>query len=74
MNVETIPQTNVMQRATRRVLPSAVNHKPIALRLLPEELEKVKEVALREQRSMASVCRLAFLRGFADSQKSNLTE
>lgn len=44
-------------------VPNGVNSsRPIALRLTPAELERVKERAEREQRSMASVCRLAVLR------------
>ena len=35
---------------------------PIALRLTHAELERVKEGAERDQRSMASVCRMAVLR------------
>ncbi|MET3916224.1 hypothetical protein ABID97_003006 [Variovorax sp. OAS795] len=47
----------------------AVSNKPIALRLLPYELEKVRAVAKREQRSLASVARLALLRGLADCER-----
>ncbi|WP_291120906.1 hypothetical protein [Hydrogenophaga sp.] len=44
-------------------MPNGVNSaRPIALRLTTAELERVKERADREQRSMASVCRLAVLR------------
>lgn len=44
-------------------VPNGVNSaRPIALRLTPAELERVKEKAEREQRSMASVCRRAVLR------------
>jgi len=46
----------------KRVPNGAISERPIALRLLPDELERVKEKADREQRSMASVCRLAVLR------------
>lgn len=46
----------------KRVPNGAISARPIALRLLPDELERVKEKADREQRSMASVCRLAVLR------------
>lgn len=47
----------------RKRVPNGVNSsRPIALRLTPAELERVKERAEREQRSMASVCRLAVLR------------
>ncbi|MBU7573981.1 MAG: hypothetical protein KAF64_11550 [Hydrogenophaga sp.] len=46
----------------KRVPNGAISERPIALRLLPDELERAKEKADREQRSMASVCRLAVLR------------
>ncbi len=47
----------------KRVPNGVISARPIALRLRPDELQRVKEVADREQRSMASVCRLAVLRG-----------
>jgi hypothetical protein len=47
----------------RKRVPNGVNSsRPIALRLTPAELERVKERAEREHRFMASVCRLAVLR------------
>lgn len=47
----------------RKRVPNGVNSsRPIALRLTPAELERVKERAEREQRSMASICRMAVLR------------
>jgi flagellar biosynthesis/type III secretory pathway protein FliH len=46
----------------KRVPNGVVSARPIALRLQPHELERVKEKADKEQRSMASVCRLAVLR------------
>lgn len=49
--------------STRKRVPNGVNSsRPIALRLTPAELERVKAWAEREHRSMASVCRLAVLR------------
>lgn len=54
----------------RRAPTGAVSAKPIALRLLPAELQKIKEISLVEQRSMASVCRLAMLRGLDEYQQS----
>ena len=56
----------------RRAPAGTVKDKPIALRLLPAELKLIKELAQREQRSMAAVCRLALLRGLADYQPSQL--
>lgn len=47
----------------RKRVPNGVNSaRPIALRLTDAELQRVKEKADLEQRSMASVCRLAVLR------------
>lgn len=57
---------------SRKRVPNGVNSsRPIALRLTPFELEHVKKRAEREQRSMASVCRLAVLRelGLNDNEK-----
>jgi hypothetical protein len=51
-----------------------VSAKPIALRLMPDELQKIKEISRREQRSMAAVCRLAMLRGLADYQQAGLID
>lgn len=49
--------------------PNGVNSsKPIAIRLLPSEIASIKAVALRERRSVASVARLACLRGLAEYQ------
>jgi hypothetical protein len=53
----------------KRVPNGAISERPIALRLLPDELERVKEKADREQRSMASVCRLAVLRDLGLMEK-----
>lgn len=58
------------KKPPRRVPDGAVSNKPIALRLLPAELAKVKQMAEREQRSMASVARLALLRGLADCERT----
>ncbi|MCW5669118.1 MAG: hypothetical protein KIT86_05615 [Hydrogenophaga sp.] len=47
----------------RKRVPNGVNSsRPIALRLTPAELQRVKERANLEQRSMASICRMAVLR------------
>jgi hypothetical protein len=56
----------------RRAPAGTVNNKPIPVRLLPVELKIIKEIAQREQRSMASVCRLALLRGLADYPHTQL--
>lgn len=54
-----------------RRVPNGVNSsRPIALRLTPAELARVKEKAEREQRSMASVCRLAVLRELGLSEEA----
>lgn len=41
----------------KRTPNGAVSSRPIALRLMPEELAKVKALAAQEDRSMANVCR-----------------
>lgn len=59
------------ERKTRT--PSGVvKSQPIALRLMPGELEQIKRLAEREQRSLANVCRLAVLRGLANYEKTGL--
>lgn len=56
-----MPQTT--SPPPRKRVPNGVNSaRPIALRLTTAELQRVKERADREHRSMASVCRLAVLR------------
>jgi len=52
-----------------------VTKKPIPLRLLPEERAAVEALAAREQRSLASTCRLVLLRGLvaAEGASSPLT-
>ena len=53
----------------RKRVPNGVQSaRPIALRLKPSELELVKQVAEKEHRSMASVCRLAVLRGLVKDE------
>lgn len=55
--------TIAVSSPSRKRVPNGVNSsRPIALRLTPAELAHVKAWAEREQRSMASVCRLAVLR------------
>ena len=66
-----MPQSVDAPPRVRRV-PNGVNSsRPIALRLTPAELLRVKEKAEREQRSMASVCRLAVLRELGLSEGSS---
>ncbi|SOD27649.1 hypothetical protein SAMN05518800_3213 [Variovorax sp. YR752] len=59
------------RNSVRRVPNGAVSDKPIAVRLHPEELERFKSRAAREQRSMASVLRLAALRGLDECDRTN---
>lgn len=59
-------------KPSRRVPNGAVSEKPIAVRLHPEELARVKARAAREQRSMASVLRLAALRGLDECDRANV--
>ena len=71
MTIET--NQEIQPRKTRE--PSGiVNATPIAMRLMPDELQQVKEIAKREQRSMSSVCRLAMLRGLADYKQAGLID
>lgn len=65
------PSTKTAHKPSRRVPNGAVSDKPIAVRLLPEELKRVKARAKREQRSMASVLRLAALRGLAECERTD---
>lgn len=60
-------------RRPPRTPDGIISAKPIALRLQATELQLIKEIAHREQRSMASVCRLAMLRGLADYPHSQLS-
>lgn len=63
--------TRTTARPPRQRVPNGDNSsRPIALRLTPAELERVKEVAERERRSMASVCRLAVLRALGLNEKA----
>ncbi|BEP43017.1 hypothetical protein [Variovorax sp. V15] len=55
----------------RRAPNGAVSDKPVAVRLHPDELERFKSRAAREQRSMASVVRLAALRGLDECDRTN---
>ena len=61
---------SAVPKSSHRAPNGAVSNKPIALRLLPAELEQVKKIAAREQRSLASVARLALLRGLADCERT----
>ncbi|WP_081271634.1 hypothetical protein [Variovorax paradoxus] len=55
----------------RRAPNGAVSDKPVAVRLLPEERERFQARATRESRSMASVLRLAALRGLDECDRTN---
>lgn len=68
------PKKPVRSPRIQRVPTGTVSAKPIALRLMPEELQQIKEISRREQRSMASVCRLAMLRGLADYKQAGLVD
>lgn len=66
--------TSVVSSPPRKRVPNGVNSsRPIALRLTPFELEHVKKRAEREQRSMASVCRLAVLRDLGLNDDAQVT-
>lgn len=55
----------------RRAPNGVVTNKPIPVRLLPAEREAIQDLAAREQRSLASVCRLVLLRGLAEGERTN---
>lgn len=57
-------------KPSRRAPNGVVTNKPIPIRLLPAERARVEMLAVREQRSLASVCRLALLRGLADCERT----
>ncbi|SOD25233.1 hypothetical protein SAMN05518800_1806 [Variovorax sp. YR752] len=57
-------------KTPRRAPNGVVTNKPIPIRLLPAERAKFEKLAEREQRSLASVCRLVLLRGLADCERT----
>lgn len=63
--------TPTAQQPRKRVPNGVESARPIALRLKHSELELVKKVAQEENRSMASVCRLAVLRGLDKGEASS---
>jgi len=69
---KTLKTTTQKPQRKQRTARGVVKAQPIALRLMPNELEQVKTLAQREQRSMANVCRLALLRGLANYEKTGL--
>lgn len=58
--------------ARTRAPNGVVNNKPIALRLLPDELEQIKNLAATEKRPMANMCRILVTQGLAQ-HKANAT-
>ncbi len=68
-----MPMRNTTDPRRKRADAGVVNNKPIGLRLKPEELQRVKEIADLEQRTMAAVCRLALLRGLANYEPSKVS-
>ncbi|WP_439587683.1 hypothetical protein [Hydrogenophaga sp.] len=60
--------TSTANQPRKRVPNGVDSARPIALRLKPSELELVKQRAQKEHRSMASVCRLAVLRGLGNDE------
>lgn len=53
----------------KRAPAGVVTGKPIALRLLPDELDAIKHLAQAEQRPLANMCRLLVLRGLEDFKR-----
>ena len=72
MENKTTSSTETLSAPLRRGPSKIFKDRPIALRLLPDEIERIKEIAHREQRSMANVCRLIVLRGLADYKQPEL--
>lgn len=54
----------------KRTPNGAVSARPIALRLLPDELAEVKELAAKQDRSMANVCRRLVLSSLRKPSKA----
>lgn len=54
----------------KRAPQGVVTAQPIALRLLPSELDEVKQLAAREQRPLANLCRLIVVRAMEQYQKT----
>ena len=55
----------------RERAPSGVASKtPIALRMLPDELERVRAMATRENRPMANMCRVLVLRAMTQAEQA----
>lgn len=46
-----------------------LTNKPIALRMLPEEIAKVSAMAARENRPMANMCRVLVLKAIAQLEQ-----
>lgn len=53
----------------RRSVAGVVSDKPIALRLKPDERLAIAELAEADNRSMASICRMALLKGLPDLKR-----
>lgn len=47
----------------KRAPHGVVTERPIALRLLPDELKQVQELAAAEKRPVANMCRLIVMQG-----------
>ena len=64
------PPMKLSPKPSRRAPNGVVSNKPIPIRLMPAERAAVERLAVLEQRSLASVCRLALLRGLADCERT----
>jgi hypothetical protein len=71
MPLKSKPKTETKVRKSRSP-NGVVSDKPIPARFMPDELERVNQVADKEQRTAASIVRLATLRGLAEYDKDPL--
>ena len=72
MNREEKKATTHSVQHRKRAAAGVVNNKPIGVRLKPDELQRVKQIAELEHRTMAAVCRLAILRGLTEYEHAGL--
>lgn len=53
----------------KRAPDGVVTTSPVALRLMPDELNEIKLLAEKEQRPLSNLCRLLVLRGLDDFKR-----
>lgn len=57
------PAKKVSVMPRKRAPHGVVTERPIALRLMPDELKQVQELAAAEKRPVANMCRLIVMQG-----------